>query len=256
MNSSNEYKPVLFWSLLGAAFVLGLFYVRGQMLMRAAGQEGVVPAGSAPQALFMVYVLAAGCMALLLLAAAVLYRSRRFPPRAAVAASEEDINKTIKELHAEISGRKKVEQALRESEEQKQLIINNILDVVVQISTKGIIQYVSPSVKTLHGYDPERLKGKPMTFATPYEEIPRAWGVLRRVLRGEEVKDFVIKQRDISGAIRVKEIHLSPIKKEGKVVGAQGIMRDISERIKLEERLSEQKVYLEKVIDALQHPFY
>src|SRR5450759_2298435 len=49
-------------------------------------------------------------------------------------------------------------EALRESQAQLQLISDNVLDLVAQISVDGTYVYVSPSYETLLGYPPKRLR--------------------------------------------------------------------------------------------------
>jgi PAS domain S-box-containing protein/putative nucleotidyltransferase with HDIG domain len=60
----------------------------------------------------------------------------------------------------DISGIKKAQAALRESEEQLRQITDNMLDMISLVDERGIFQYVSPSHKNVLGYEPEFLNGK------------------------------------------------------------------------------------------------
>ncbi|MCP4399213.1 MAG: response regulator, partial [bacterium] len=67
------------------------------------------------------------------------------------------------QLHQEIAGRKKVEQALRESEKQYRLLFENLQDLFFRVDTDGVILLVSPSIILLLGYLPETVIGTQIT---------------------------------------------------------------------------------------------
>ena len=61
-----------------------------------------------------------------------------------------------------ITGRKKIEEDLRKSEEQLRLVADNTSDsiAITTFDLKAKYIYVNPSVKTILGYEPEDLIGK------------------------------------------------------------------------------------------------
>jgi len=137
----------------------------------------------------------------------------------------------------DISERKKAEEALKESEEKYKTVIENIRDVVFQLSPLGYIKYVSPIVEELYGYKDKELIGKYLQKTTPSSEVPKALNALKRILSGEEIKNFEINQLDSEGRIFSTEINAIPVKREGKIVAIQGVMRDITDRKKTEEQI-------------------
>ena len=60
----------------------------------------------------------------------------------------------------DITDRKRVEAALRESETRFRRIMTNVLDFVAQATTEGIYEYVAPSSLALLGYSSRRIAGK------------------------------------------------------------------------------------------------
>ncbi|MCK4786781.1 MAG: PAS domain S-box protein [Desulfobacteraceae bacterium] len=139
----------------------------------------------------------------------------------------------------DITERRRAEETLRESEEKLRTIIENTRDVIFQLSPLGVIQYVSPQVKDLYGYEPEDLIGKHLKKTTPLGELPRALEVIKTVLSGKVINNFEINQVDANGKIIPVEINATPVRKGGKIIAAQGVMRDITERKRMEKELRE-----------------
>jgi len=59
----------------------------------------------------------------------------------------------------DISDRKRAQEALTLSEQKYQLIAENMSDLIRVVSSDGVVQYASPSHKTVLGYSPEELEG-------------------------------------------------------------------------------------------------
>jgi len=161
----------------------------------------------------------------------------------------EELQQRVKELEKEVSKRKRAQEGLRESEERLKTVVNNVNDVIFQVSPLGFIQYVSPKVKEIYGYNPEELIGKHLRKTTPVSEVPKALEALKRVLSGKTVKNLEINQLDSRGKIIPMEINVTPVKKGGKIIAAQGVMRDISERKWAEEALKREKERAEGYLD-------
>lgn len=133
-------------------------------------------------------------------------------------------------INRDITQLKKAEEALQESEEKLKTIIESINDVIFQLSPSGIIKYVSPKVKEIYGYDPKELIGKHLKKITPMSDVPKALRALKSVLSGKTIKNFEINQLDSKGMIIPMEINIFPVKKEGKIIAVQGVMRVVTER--------------------------
>lgn len=101
----------------------------------------------------------------------------------------------------------------------------------------GFITYVSPRVEFLYGYKPEELIGKHLKATTPIKEIPKAFKALKKVFSGETLRNFEINQKRKDGLIIPMEINAVPIFENKKIIGFQGVLRDISERKKGEQEL-------------------
>ena len=132
---------------------------------------------------------------------------------------------------------KKSNDALYESEQKFKDIIENIHDVVFQLSPSGVIRYVTPNVKELYGYNAKDLIGKHLKKTTPISEVPKAIKAIKNILSGEMIKSFEIQQVDNKGNIIPMGININPVKRKGKIIAIQGVMRDITEHKKAKEKL-------------------
>lgn len=146
---------------------------------------------------------------------------------------------TNAELKKEIADRMANESALRESEQKFRSFIETSADIVFQVSSTGIIEFVSPQVKEMYGYNVDELVGKPISSTTPIEDIPSAMSAIGKVFTGKPLKNFEVKQQDRHGNTLLMEINAVPIRKNNRVIGMRGIMRDITRRKQAELVLRE-----------------
>ena len=147
---------------------------------------------------------------------------------------------------------KQMEEALRESETKFRIVVENIRDVIFQLSPLGIIQYVSPKVEDIYGYKPEDLIGKHLKKTTPISELPKALGAAKSVLSGKVINSFQINQVDSKGRIVPMEITAVPVRRDDKIIAVQGVMRDITERKQAEEALGKLNQHLWAKVNELE----
>jgi PAS domain S-box-containing protein len=153
--------------------------------------------------------------------------------------SAKKINNHQRGTVQDITECRKAEVALQESEEMFRRFVETSPDLLFQVNRSGRIEYVSPRATKIYGYEPHELIGKHLRTTTPAKEVPKALKALKKVLAGNPLKNFELNQKDKAGRIIQVEINVVPIYKEGKIVGAQGVMRNITERKRAEEALRE-----------------
>jgi PAS domain S-box-containing protein len=140
----------------------------------------------------------------------------------------------------DITERKRMEDALRASEERHRLYFENASDVIYSVDPEGTILSMSPAVERLLGYKPEELIGKNMAELNivPPEKLEQALIDTMRALAGERILspdgEFFAKD----GSVKFGEISSAPIfSRDGKVIAAICVARDVTERKKMEEEL-------------------
>jgi len=145
------------------------------------------------------------------------------------------------EVVLDITERKRAEDALRENEEKYRLHFENVSDVIYSFDSDLKVLAISPSIERVLGYKPEELVGKPIfehgILAPEYLET--AANNLRMVFSGERVGpveyEFIAKD----GTRKFGEISGAPIVREGEVVAALLVGRDVTERKQAEQALRE-----------------
>ena len=111
-------------------------------------------------------------------------------------------------------------------------------DIVTIVSKDGIIEYVNPSLERVTGYSGEEVVGKTPAIFQSGEHTPEFYGELwSTISKGEAFKDVFINRRK-DGSLYYEEKTITPIKdKQGNVTNYVATGKDISDRIKVQERL-------------------
>jgi len=149
-----------------------------------------------------------------------------------------DLVKTNKELQIEITKLRKVEEALRESEEKFRSFVEEMNDgyCVIQGST---IVFANARIAEMFGYTQEEVIGKSILELLPSEIISELTEAHARRRRGEAVPpqyETVLTSKD--GAARPVEFGARLVSYEGKPA-ASVVIRDITERKNAEAKLQQ-----------------
>jgi PAS domain S-box-containing protein len=150
-------------------------------------------------------------------------------------------------LHAldekEVRTRKKLtEEALIKSEEKYRTIFENVQDVFYQVNMEGIILEISPSIRFYTEFDREKLIGRPVSdmYFNPEDRVK----LLETLMLTGEIRDYELRLITASGGLKYGSINARLIfNSNGQPDHIDGSIRDITERIKVEESLrnSEEK---------------
>lgn len=132
---------------------------------------------------------------------------------------------------------KKVEQALRRSEERQFKLIQQLFDIIFETDEYGVIKIISPQSEQVFGYKPEEMVGKHFHEFLIESEREGMIREFRRSLNGEEVGTLGLIARKKDGS----DIHCelrSIVERDGdEVLGTFGVIRDLTEWRKMQAHL-------------------
>lgn len=160
-----------------------------------------------------------------------------------------------KKLNKEIIERKRIEKALRESEEKYRAIFESFHDVYYRTDKEGLVTIISPSVRTHAGYDPEDIIGHPVTNFYLYPEDRETF--MQKLKEKGAVNDYELKLKAKDGSVIETSMSAHIIlNKEGEATGVEGVLRDITERKRAEEALKESEEKHRELIENLTEVIY
>ena len=137
----------------------------------------------------------------------------------------------------DVTKRKMAEQALRESEEKHRNLFEMMLDGVYKSTHSGKFVDVNPALVKMLGYDSkEELLSIDIKNQLYFDPSDRESIVLQEKM--EEMAIFRMKKKDGTG-IWVEDHGQYILDSEGNILFHEGIMRDVSERVKDQMRLQE-----------------
>ena len=117
----------------------------------------------------------------------------------------------------------------------------------------GDYLYMSPSVKTILGYDVEEAKRGLVKHMTNSELNDKTKKTLEKSATGEKQKTFQLELFTKNGAIKVIEITESPLYNEaGELLSIEGVAHDITRRIEREKTIQHQNQKLKLQTEKLE----
>jgi len=126
---------------------------------------------------------------------------------------------------------------LEGSEVKFRRLVETSIDITFQITKTGYIDYISSNVETLFGCSPEGLVGKHFKVTTPMNQVSKVIDALKSICAGKTIRNLGITQKVATGSLIPMEVSASPIHRDGVIIGAQGTMRDISERQQAQQEI-------------------
>ena len=136
----------------------------------------------------------------------------------------------------DVTDRRRAERALEESEETFRRLAEQSFDGIYRHNWHGVFTYVSPAVRRIAGYEPDEIEG---TFFGRYiciRDLPKLLKSLVTLKRGCPLEGLRFSLRRKDGSIAMVEVNATPVVKNGKSIGVQGNIRDITERSRAEQR--------------------
>ena len=173
----------------------------------------------------------------------------------ATVASDEEAP-VIRIVLSDVSGQKKTEEALHESEELYRSILQTAEEGIWKINAASLTDYVNPKMAQMMGYKPEEMLGRPINdFLDDEGRVMLANLIERRKNGITEQFEFKYIRKD--GSELWAFVSTNPITNaHGVYVGAVALLTDISARREAEAALAAKRMLLRTVLDLLPISIY
>ena len=150
---------------------------------------------------------------------------------------------------ADISGRKRIEEALKRSEEVYKVLVEGTSDAIFMVDRDRNIVSVNNAFLLLFGFSREEVIGHSVRIIHTSDESFIEFGKLARSALEQGPLRVEWKLRKKDGTVFPVEGTFSVIKgPDGLIGGHVGIVRDITERKKTDEQLREYREHLEEMV--------
>ncbi len=176
---------------------------------------------------------------------------RIIPVLAAVEKVTMDGEEQIFIVSQEITELKKVEEALRASEGLLRGILDNMQDIYYRTDRDGRFVKISPAIKEILGYAPGEVLGRQVAefYWNPHEEKP-----FRELMKksGGRIREHEMNFRHRDGrSVWLWTNGQYLYDASGAVIGIEGTSRDITERKKAQQALTQFKMTLDQTLDCV-----
>ena len=147
----------------------------------------------------------------------------------------------IENLKKQIDQRQRTEDQLRDSNEQVRAIVESVVDAIITIDDKGIIQTFNPAATLIFGYAADEVIGHNVRLLMPEPDRGKHDQYINNYLQTGDAKiigrgrEVVGKRKD--GSLFPMELAISEMSIQGQR-GFTGIVREISERKRIEYELT------------------
>ncbi len=145
----------------------------------------------------------------------------------------------------DITEQKRAQQALRESEERYRQVNESVQDIIYAVDREGKLTFISGAFKRLLGQPREALIGKRLDELAAIVQVePQSLQEVFARYKQARAEKRESMQYDLTLEIHGQRRHLSSKERmlydaEGHLLGSSGILRDITERVQIEQALQE-----------------
>ena len=133
--------------------------------------------------------------------------------------------------------RKRMVVALGDSEERVRNLVEGTGDVIFTLSKEGVITSLNPAFERMTQWPRERWVGQPFATLLHPDDLPLAIDFFQRIVEKREAPTCALRIRSHERGDVVGEFVGAPQIQNGQIFGVLGIVRDITERKRVEDTL-------------------
>ena len=128
-------------------------------------------------------------------------------------------------------------------------IIDSSEDAIISKTLDGTVTSWNKGAEKIYGYSKEEVIGKSISLIIPPFRFAEEVEILESIRKGETVAHFETTRITKEGTLIDISLTVSPIKdKNGRIIGASKISRDITEKVRLKYKLEEYNLKLSELI--------
>jgi PAS domain S-box-containing protein len=148
---------------------------------------------------------------------------------------------------SDISARREWEEETRRLAD----IVESSDDAILSSSPDGSITSWNRGAERLYGYSPEESVGRSISLIVPDDRLGEEERILGEVREGHLIHNYETERQRADGSLVHVSLAVSPIfDREGRVVGASTIARDMTERRRAEEALQESEERYRRIVET------
>lgn len=156
-------------------------------------------------------------------------------------------------LMQDITERRGVEDALRNSEERYRVLVENLNDVVFALDGRGYFTYISPRITAMSSFEPREIVGEHfLRFVHPHDR-PGLLAEWERTLAGQ-LSDYEFRILTKDGEERFVRSSSRARTDTGEAVVVSGIMKDCTEQRRIRARAQAWEARFYETMDRLRLP--
>ena len=154
----------------------------------------------------------------------------------------------VNQIYIDITERKFVEEALKQSEEKYKSIIENTDDLIMLTKPDGIISYLSPACEKVLGHDPKDLLGQQPWIIHP-DDLENVKKIHNKALEGKGGVNIEYRIKTRSDETKWVSHSFSPVFTDDKFQMLVSVIRDFTERKQTEKALKENEERYRRLVE-------
>jgi two-component system, cell cycle sensor histidine kinase and response regulator CckA len=134
-------------------------------------------------------------------------------------------------------------------------VVESTDDAILTKDRRGTIVDWNRSAERLYGYSADEAIGRPVSMLVPPERSGEERRILQEVLSGSRVDHYDTERMRADGSRVFVSLSVSPLRdRDGEIVGACAIARDITERVRAKEALAQTEARFRTLVEAAPDP--
>ncbi|MGY0196961.1 PAS domain S-box protein [Leptothrix sp. BB-4] len=121
-------------------------------------------------------------------------------------------------------------------------VVESSADAIVSKTLGGVITSWNAAASALFGHSAAEAVGRSILMLVPPDRVDEEAALMARVRAGEAVVEWETVRQRADGTLLHVALTLSPIRdRDGRIVGVSNVVRDIGERVQLQQALAERE---------------